>query len=201
LVATHPSFIVAVAAFVGGFSISAASEELPSFLGSVRSVKPGILYILGQPFRIAVVDVAGKLTNVAIPSDPYQAAKVDDTISFSGPQLIVAGEPIVDTSKGFVYRADAKDFMETMAELVHDEQRQAEEAAAQGIPNTVQTSIVLTKEQKEQAAKAEEAATSDRRLNYILALLSLVVTVLAFERIPKLVEIPVKMAIRHFKAK
>lgn len=155
-----------------------------SEVGVVTEVRPGTLYIAGFAHAIALVDTAQGPKRVAVPSiGVLQSIQVGESLVFSGPNLHLADEPVVNTSKGFVYRAAEKSMAAYLAEQIRVGQEQAQrmraDAAKTGIPNAIPTFV------QESSQQARER-TANRRTDILLWTISFIVALLAIERLPAL---------------
>lgn len=180
--------------FVGLFCLSSMAygdlnTSTPTGTGVVTAVAEGTLYIGGFAHSIATVETEGGTVRVAVPTrGVMQALQIGESLSFSGPNIDVTSGLVINTREGFIFRAAEKSMGAYMAEQMSQAKAAAEaqmaEVAKTGIPNAVPTLIMESQEQAQEGA-------SKRRMDLLLMVLSILVAVLAFERIPRLITKPV----------
>lgn len=165
------------------------NPSTPAGTGVVTAVSQGTLYIGGIAHSIATVETERGTMRVAVPTmGVMQTLQIGESLSFSGPNINVNTGFVINTEEGFIYRGSEK----SMGEYVEEQMRQAQaqvqvqmaEAAKTGIPNAVPTFLT------ESAAQAREGA-SKRQMDLLVALLSIIVAILAIDRVPRLISRPV----------
>lgn len=145
--------------------------------GVVSAISQGSLYLDGIPHMIATVDTPIGRKRVAFSTiGVMQALQVGESVSFSGPVILVNAEQVINTKAGFFFRPAEKSMSAFMADMQASAQRHAEAQANSGIPNAVPTVVLQTSEQ-------EEASTSERRTDLLLTIFSIVLGLLAFDRL------------------
>jgi hypothetical protein len=151
--------------------------------GVVRSLSDGVLYIGGIPHSIAVVETESGTRRVAVPAMSQQPVQVGESLSFSGNNINVNSELVINTQAGFLFRGAEKNMAAYMADLMHQAQAQEEESAKNGIPNAVPITVMETAAQLREKAQVEAASASQRRTDLLLTVLSIILALLAFERV------------------
>ena len=157
--------------------------------GRVTEVVPGSAYVRGKEGKIVVVQTPGGPVHVFVLKDEIE---VDELLIFSGPMATVANWTVVDSTEGSLYRPGGR----TAQEQIQDLMRLQEEQEKQQPANTLigdeslralPTSIVETKEQKEERRTRAAEEERNRRVNLLLSIIGLVVGLLAIERLPSAV--------------
>lgn len=160
-----------------------AAEKAKTHSGVVTSISGGSLYLDGIPHMIATVQVSGGKDEERVAFSTLgvmQGLQVGESISYAGPVIWVNLEPVVNTKAGFFFRPNEKSMSAFMAEMQANAQKQAQELSKAGIPNAVPTVLMQTSEQAEESA-------SERRTDLILTIMSIVLALLAFDRLRSLV--------------
>lgn len=162
-------------------------------VGVVTFVSEGSLYIGGIPHSIATVNTGHGAKRVAVPTmGGMQPLQVGESLTFSGPSISINSDLVINTHEGYIFRASEKSMAAFMADMTSKAQAQAEEAAKKGIPNAVPTMLMETPAQLQEKAQAEAAGAAKRRTDLLLTLLSLIVALLAFERMQHLIVAPIR---------
>ena len=168
---------VAVLWFSGSVFGQQSAITPAAYNGVVTTISEGTLYIHGIPHCIATVDTNQGAKRVAVPTmGVMQPLQIGESLSFAGPTITVNSILVINTQEGFIFRATEKGMAAYMADVMNSAQAKAMEAEKSGIPNAVPTLIVESREQVEQS-------TTKRRTDILLTLLSLLVALLAYERI------------------
>lgn len=180
----------AVVLFIPSVCFSQAPDDTKQVhvgVGKVKVIAEGSLYVGGVPHSVVTFDTSNGTEIVAVPTigAVTQPIKIGETFMFSGPIIRVGQDSIVNTHDGYVFRKAEKSMAQFQAEMMKNAQEQMEKLVGQGIPNAVPTIGLQT---------SEQAATSTerRRTDILLTLLSLVVALLALDRIPRLIAGPVR---------
>ena len=178
----------AVAVLLVGFAASAWGETEPKTCGPCGGLVLGVSVPAVAEFKKSRMAQLSEM-RVAVPTmGVMQTLQIGESLSFSGPNINVNTGFVINTEEGFIYRASEK----SMGEYVEEQMRQAQaqvqvqmaEAAKTGIPNAVPTFLT------ESAAQAREGA-SKRQMDLLVALLSIIVAILAIDRVPRLISRPV----------
>lgn len=156
--------------------------------GVVRSISDGVLYIGGIPHSIAIVETESGTKRVAVPAMLQQPIQVGESLSFSGNSISVNSESVINSQSGFVFRGAEKPMAAYMADIMREAQAQEEEAAKKGIPNAVPITIMETAAQLREKAQAEAASASQRRTDMLLTVLSIILALLAFEKVAHIIK-------------
>ena len=196
---TNRKWFLLAACWLSGVVLGAQTATAPVYeVGVVTAISKGALYIGGIPHSIATVDAGRGTKRVAVQTmGVMQPLKVGESLSFAGPYITVNSELIVNTNAGFIFRFAEKSMAEHTQEMMDQAEAQAKEAAKSGIPNAVPIMLMESKEQ------AEESSYK-RRTDLLIAILTLIVTLLAFERVHTLVTITlrqIKSLITKFASK
>ena len=178
--------------------LAAASEAMSQpevYTGVVTSVSEGSLYLGGITHAIATVNTEKGSKRVAISTmGVMQPLQVGESLSFSGTTITVNSEQVINTKDGFLFRPAEKSMAAFMADMQAQAKAQMEKAAKSGIPNAVPTMLLESPEQTQEAA-------SKRRTDILLTVMSLVLALLAFERIQQLTTAAVRWVKSRFGKK
>ena len=174
-------------------TVSNAMSQPEVYSGIVTSVSEGSLYLGGITHAIATVNTEQGAKRVAISTmGVMQPLQVGESLSFSGTTITVNSEQVINTKDGFLFRPSEKSMAAFMADMQAQAQAQMEKAAKSGIPNAVPTMLLESPEQAQEAA-------SKRRTDLLLTVMSVVLALLAFERIQQLTKAPVRWVKSRFR--
>lgn len=170
-----------------------AATTATAEVGVVTSVSEGSLYIGGIPHSIATVNTGYGDKRVAVPTmGGMQPLQVGESLTFSGPNIFINSDPVINTREGYIFRASEKSMAAFMADMTSKAQAQAEKAAKNGIPNAVPTMLMETPAQLQEKAQTQAADAAKWRTDLLLTLLSLIVVLLAFERMQRIIVVPMR---------
>jgi hypothetical protein len=157
--------------------------------GRVTEVIPGSAYLHGREGKIVSVETPNGIVYVFVPQTEIE---VGEPLSFSGPTAVIATWSVVDAIEGSLYRPSARTVQQQIQDQMKVQAAQEREQPAASIIGdeylrAIPTSIVDTREQKEEKRAKAVEETNNRRLNLLLSAIGIILGVLAIERLPKFV--------------
>lgn len=175
---------------LGGFSKYSVGS------GTVTGVLPGIVYINGNSGKIYLVGRTSKDSHIYVQTLGSSDLNIGELVEFKGKVIKFLSLKIIDTTEGYLYRPDwfkiqeqeAKKVAEMMEkEKVERERKIAELIAKDVNPQVIPTMMIETTVQKEEKKRKEEEQKSQRRFNIVVSLMTIVIGLLSFDKIPPII--------------
>jgi hypothetical protein len=170
-------------------STSANPNGTDFVTGRVTELIPGRAYLHGREGKIVSVEIPTGAVYVFVPQTDIE---VGESLSFSGPTAVIAAWSVVDAIEGSLYRPSARTVQQQIQDQMKVQAAQEQQQPAASIIGdeylqAVPTSIVDTREQREEKRVRAAEEASNRRLNLLLSIIGIILGVLAIERLPKFV--------------
>jgi hypothetical protein len=180
---------IAIGALVFIAAGSRADERPDVVAGRVTQLIPGSAYLHGREGKIVSVETPTGVVYVFVPQSEVE---VGEALSFSGPTAVIATWSVVDAFEGSLYRPSARTVQQQIQDQMKLQAAQEQQQPAASIIGdeylrAIPTSIVDTREQKEEKRARAAEETSNRRLNLLLSIIGIILGILAIERLPKFV--------------
>lgn len=178
-----PNLVIGIGLITAELAIATACGHAESTLsprieseGTVQSIQDGVIHFSITPYHLVVLKTASGNVTVAVPISTTTPIHIGESIAFSGTNASINSQNIIDTSAGYVFRPAEQDYQQYIANMMNQAQQQAQKAQRTGTPNAVPTVTMQT-------AQQAQSATEQRNTDLTLSVLSLLVGILALERL------------------
>jgi hypothetical protein len=183
---------------------SAEPDKVITGAGVATESEPGLIYIEGSEYKIVRVQTDnGKVAHISVPNMGATQVTPSEHIVYAGPILRIGDINVVNTSLGFVYRATAKTMQEEVQENMMKQmsliQKQMASPPPNSLPNAVPITVLQTNEQKKESLQREIEAKKESRLNMWLTIISILVGILAIEKVLRGLQIFIEWVLRKLR--